>query len=100
MEKVNGGYIMALINCYECNREISDLANSCPHCGAPAKSNKKNEVFIINSTIGKPIIAIGYTFILTSLIYLYGGVYKFFVGSLVIGIILVIVGKLRHWWYW
>ena len=25
---------MALINCYECNKEISDQAKSCPHCGA------------------------------------------------------------------
>lgn len=24
---------MALENCRECNREISDTANSCPHCG-------------------------------------------------------------------
>ena len=26
---------MALINCPECNREISDMAESCPHCGLP-----------------------------------------------------------------
>lgn len=26
---------MALINCPECNREISDKANSCIHCGCP-----------------------------------------------------------------
>jgi len=26
---------MALINCLECNREISDKALSCPGCGAP-----------------------------------------------------------------
>ena len=24
---------MALINCPECKREISDTARSCPHCG-------------------------------------------------------------------
>ena len=29
---------MALINCNECNREISSLATTCPHCGAPNKS--------------------------------------------------------------
>lgn len=27
---------MALITCYECKREISSSASSCPHCGAPA----------------------------------------------------------------
>lgn len=26
---------MALINCSECNREISDKASTCPHCGNP-----------------------------------------------------------------
>lgn len=26
---------MALINCFECGREISDQATACPHCGAP-----------------------------------------------------------------
>jgi hypothetical protein len=26
---------MALINCKECNHEISELAATCPHCGAP-----------------------------------------------------------------
>lgn len=25
---------MALINCYECGKEISDRAFTCPHCGA------------------------------------------------------------------
>jgi len=31
---------MALINCYECNREISDRANTCPHCGAPIEGKE------------------------------------------------------------
>ena len=26
---------MALVNCYECGRQISDKAQSCPNCGAP-----------------------------------------------------------------
>jgi len=26
---------MALINCEECNKDISDNAATCPHCGAP-----------------------------------------------------------------
>lgn len=29
---------MALINCPECNKEISDKVNSCPHCGYPMNS--------------------------------------------------------------
>ncbi|MER1947620.1 hypothetical protein [Stutzerimonas stutzeri] len=27
---------MALIECYECGKEISSIAAACPHCGAPA----------------------------------------------------------------
>lgn len=28
---------MALINCHECNAQISDAATTCPHCGAPVR---------------------------------------------------------------
>ena len=28
---------MALVKCKECGKEISDKAESCPHCGAPQK---------------------------------------------------------------
>ena len=29
---------MALINCKECGKQISDKAASCPHCGAPVNA--------------------------------------------------------------
>jgi hypothetical protein len=32
---------MALTQCRECEREISDQAFSCPHCGAPRPAQKK-----------------------------------------------------------
>lgn len=31
---------MAMIDCPECNKQLSDLAKSCPHCGAPAIKKK------------------------------------------------------------
>ena len=31
---------MALIKCYECEREISDQAPACPHCGAPDETGR------------------------------------------------------------
>lgn len=34
---------MALINCPECGKEISDKAASCPNCGFPVKVNKASE---------------------------------------------------------
>ena len=32
---------MALINCKECNKEISDKALNCPNCGIPSKDLMK-----------------------------------------------------------
>lgn len=32
---------MALIQCPECGREVSDMAQNCPHCGAPIKMQDK-----------------------------------------------------------
>jgi hypothetical protein len=42
---------MALIQCYECEREISDKAAACPHCGAPKEEQppKLEEVEILES---------------------------------------------------
>lgn len=31
---------MALIKCKECNKEISDKANACIHCGSPITKKK------------------------------------------------------------
>lgn len=34
---------MALINCKECGKEISDQADKCPHCGFPVKTALPNK---------------------------------------------------------
>lgn len=34
---------MALINCYECGKQISDSAQACPNCGAPVKKQEKKK---------------------------------------------------------
>lgn len=31
---------MALINCPECSREVSDQATACPQCGTPIKAQR------------------------------------------------------------
>ena len=35
---------MALISCRECEKEISDQANACPHCGAPTIHGRAAEL--------------------------------------------------------
>lgn len=45
---------MALITCLECNKQISEYADSCPHCGCPM--NKIKEKFEkINSNLPENI---------------------------------------------
>lgn len=41
---------MALINCPECNREVSDKAKVCPHCGYPIVDDKKVNIVSVNGT--------------------------------------------------
>ena len=36
---------MALIRCPECNKEVSDSASSCPHCGYPLKESKPTSYY-------------------------------------------------------
>ena len=37
IQNKEGGKLMALIHCPECDREISEKAAACPHCGYPVK---------------------------------------------------------------
>lgn len=40
---------MALVRCFECGREVSSYAASCPHCGCPVP-RLENEVQTIQKT--------------------------------------------------
>lgn len=42
---------MTLIQCAECNRDVSDRASACPHCGNPIQ--QKSEVLPEKVTLGK-----------------------------------------------
>ena len=50
---------MTLIKCKECNKEISDKAKSCPHCGFPIEETQNientNNVIMQNNLIKIPI---------------------------------------------
>ena len=39
---------MALINCNECNQQISDKATTCPYCGSPLNDKSTTAVDFIN----------------------------------------------------
>lgn len=48
---------MALIDCWECGKQISDKAKQCPNCGAKKKSNI-GKLFLLLIVVGVAIIAI------------------------------------------
>ena len=35
---------MALVNCHECNKQVSDSALTCPNCGAPVRATQQRIV--------------------------------------------------------
>ena len=43
---------MALIQCFECGAQVSDLAKSCPQCGAPLKCERQKNRQHNNSYVG------------------------------------------------
>jgi len=49
-----GGYIMALIKCPECGKEISDKARACIHCGFPIElQGKQSEKADVTSIVNE-----------------------------------------------
>ena len=52
---------MALIKCHECGKEISDLAKTCPNCGAPTNptADAMQEVGSGLKSIGSDCSALG-----------------------------------------
>lgn len=60
---------MALINCPECNKEISDTVKKCPNCGMKIKSSKKEKM----SLKTQKMLAISGVLIAICIIALLGG---------------------------
>ena len=49
---------MALQNCHECQKQISNQAASCPYCGAPALKPKASKTVAVASLAGKLLLAV------------------------------------------
>ena len=80
---------MALIHCPECNREVSETAELCPHCGYNLA--KKLDFEVKTSQLSKPEIRIG-----KRIAEIIGGIVLIGIGlpllSAVIGIVPIILG--------
>jgi uncharacterized membrane protein YvbJ len=66
---------MALVFCRECGKQISDQAASCPHCGAPQKTEAP--------TIEREVSAV-WTFLFGGIYFLVKGWFKAGIAALVI----------------
>jgi LPXTG-motif cell wall-anchored protein len=97
---------MALISCPECGRSVSDQADSCPQCGRPV--GKSKNVYITNAKKGKGKKLIGGLLLILSTIMsaantgasTSSGLSAFIGLMFIAGIILLIYGKIEHWWHW
>lgn len=50
---------MALVSCQECKKDISDLANACPHCGAPARASAVSSAPVVAAAPKAPNAKVG-----------------------------------------
>ena len=108
---------MALINCSECSKEVSDKATNCPHCGAPIASAKETKA------TGSPLSTVQETSkrfklqtVIASLMLWMGVILTvvqinspptdtdgepLFIGMilLVVGLVWYIITRIRIWWH-
>ena len=66
---------MALMNCPECGKEISDQVNNCPHCGFPV-NNKKDEGSNKKKKVIPVVIAAIVLLLILAAFFIYKFVYK------------------------
>ena len=99
---------MALINCKECNKEVSSVAAACPHCGAPTfEAAGDQSARIIEQSSKKLKIHYLYAFgvlvvgVLLALILPKSDFYGIMLGyaSFAIAAIWAFVTKIRIWWH-
>lgn len=95
-----------LIRCPACDKGVSNKANSCPHCGHPLKNS--TGVYINNAKRGKGKKLVGLLLFILSIMMFTAG-YSDPTNTLlptlgalllVVGIALLIYGKIEHWWHW
>ena len=107
---------MTLINCPECNNQVSSTAEACPHCGAPIVGAEEN------NAAGAPIKTIQETskklklqILISSVIFWVGIVWLFIEVNktidsgaapsqipsflLLIGMVWYITTRVRIWWH-
>ena len=96
---------MALIECTECGKQISDQAATCPGCGAPVRSlaneQRAHEAQLIEQT-GKEFKAlqlIGFCVLVLGLLVMMSGNVGGGMALGGVGLVLAIGAKVGAWWH-
>lgn len=80
-----------LIKCPECNKEVSDKASNCPHCGSPLKRKDKNDLKEVDFSNAEILLHRGIATYLKVLIYVIGPI---FIGLFIALLIMfLLIGK-------
>ena len=80
-----------LIKCPECNKEVSDKATNCPHCGFPLKRKDKNDLKEVDFSNSEILLHRGIATYLKVLIYVIGPI---FIGLFIALLIMfLLIGK-------
>ncbi|MGO9370696.1 MAG: hypothetical protein ACLQBD_01190 [Syntrophobacteraceae bacterium] len=92
---------MALIECQECGKDVSELAAACPHCGAPVRQGVQTVEKTGKKWKGMKIIA--WSLMLLSLPCFLNPQHE---GNTALGLILLLLGAtlwlyaaLQTWWH-
>ena len=88
---------MALINCPDCGKEMSDRAPACPHCGHP---NAKAVTIEQTGKKWKFLQLFGVIFLLIGIIGIFqDGPVAIFTLLSAVGLFSYIFGRFGSWWY-
>lgn len=90
---------MALINCSECGKEVSDKAAACPTCGAPiVKSSMKDTVPKSPTKVkreGAKWESVGTLLVILGIIAPFTGNFQVGAFLFVVGLLVFIVGRFK-----
>ncbi|MEW4982176.1 MAG: hypothetical protein AB1Y26_02940 [Cycloclasticus sp.] len=107
---------MALINCPDCNNQVSTSAVACPQCGAPIAEAKQSKAAGVELTTVQETSKKFKTHIIISAVMFWGGLISIFskagnpnrvaeeglnypVLFVSLGLVWYVVTKLRVWWH-
>ena len=104
---------MALINCSECNHEVSDKAESCPKCGAPIATAREtiaagakirtvqetSKKFKLQTLISASLIIIGFVWVIGAANTPQSEPSSIPALIIFIGLIWYVVNRFRIWWH-